>query len=141
MLSTLIACLDVTHQGWLGGLVVLFALVIGHAVADFALQTDFIAIAKNPHANLDRFFGKEGVPPHVWIWALGAHSLIHSAAVWLITGSVVLAAVEAVLHWLIDYANSEGLTNFSVDQLLHIGCKLLYAVLIATGVSWVLWTP
>jgi hypothetical protein len=136
-----VALLDVVHQGWLGGLVVLFALVIGHAVADFALQTEFIAVAKNPHADLSQFFGKEGVPPNVWIWALGAHSLIHSAAVWLITGSVVLAAAEAILHWLIDYAKSEGITNFSVDQLCHISCKLIYAILIATGVSWVFWTP
>ena len=141
MLSTLIACLDVTHQGWLGGLVVLFALIIGHAVADFALQTDFLAAAKNQHANLDRFFGKEGAPPHVWVWALGAHSLIHAAAVWLITGSVVLAAIESVLHWLIDYAKSEGHTSFSVDQMLHLACKLLYAILIGMGVSWIHWAP
>lgn len=141
MAPTLVACLDIVHQGWMGGLVVFFALVIGHAVADFALQTDFIAIAKNPHANLERFFGKDDVPPHVWIWALGAHAMIHSAAVWLVTGSVVLAAAESVLHWVIDCAKSEGLTSFSADQLLHIGCKLVYAALIAAGVSWVFWTP
>jgi len=136
-----IASLEIVHHGWLGGAVVLFALVIGHAVADFALQGDFIAIAKNRHANLDRFFGKDGAPPHVWIWALGAHSLIHAGAVWLVTGSVVLGAAELVLHWIIDYAKSEGHTNFSVDQLLHLACKLIYAVLIAANVGWISWTP
>ncbi len=40
-----IAILDIVHQGWMGGFVVLFALLIGHAVADFALQGDFLAIA------------------------------------------------------------------------------------------------
>ncbi|MEP4079785.1 DUF3307 domain-containing protein [Haloferula sp.] len=138
---TPIAFLDISHQGWMGGFVVLFALVIGHAVADFALQGDFLAIAKNRHANLDRFFGKDGAPPHVWVWALGAHSLIHAGAVWFITGSVVLGAAELVLHWVIDYAKSEGHTNFSIDQLLHLVCKLIYSLLIAMGVGWVYWTP
>ena len=136
-----IAMLDIVHQGWTGGFVVLFALLIGHAVADFALQGDFLAIAKNRHANLDRFFGKDNAPPHVWIWALGAHSLIHAGFVWLVTGSVVLGAAEMLLHWVIDYAKSEGRTSFSFDQLLHIACKLVYAILIAAGVSWVFWSP
>lgn len=137
----MIALTSLSGEGWAGGLVMLFALVIGHAIADFALQTDFLASAKNRHAQLDRFFGKDRTPPHVWFWALGAHSLIHAAAVWIITGSVVLAAAELVLHWVIDYAKCEGHTNFSVDQLLHLACKLVYAILIASGASWVMWSP
>ena len=34
-----------------------FALLIGHALCDFALQGDFLSIAKNRHANLTKFFG------------------------------------------------------------------------------------
>ncbi len=109
-------------------LIVFFALAIGHALADFALQGDFLSAAKNRHADLARFFGENGQPRLIWVHALTAHSLIHAGAVWVVTGSVVLAAAELVLHWLIDFAKCENWTNFSVDQFLHLACKFLYAV-------------
>jgi hypothetical protein len=113
--------------------VVLFALAIGHALADFALQGDFLAQAKNRHADLARFFGEKSQPRDLWIHALTAHSLIQAGSVWLVTGSVVLGAVEFVLHWLIDLAKGEEWTSFSLDQYLHLACKVLYAALIASG--------
>ena len=112
-----------------GMLLVFLALAIGHAVTDFPLQGPFLSDAKNRHADISAYFNKE-TPPGVWLHALTAHSLIHSGAVWLITGSAVLAVVELVLHWLIDYAKCEGWTGFNTDQLLHYVCKLAYAMLI-----------
>jgi len=119
------------------GLLLLFlALAMGHAVADFPLQGAFLSDAKNRHADLSAYFNKE-IPSGVWIHAMTAHALIHSAAVWLITGSAVLGVIELVLHWLIDYAKCEGWTGFNTDQLLHYICKLAYAMLIYLGVAWV----
>ena len=119
-----------------GAVVALFAMVVGHAIADFALQGEFLSIAKNRHASLRRFFGESTPPRGVWIHALTAHSLIHAAPVWIVTGSVVLASIEVVLHWIIDFAKCEGWTSFTSDQCLHIVCKAIYAALLLGGFSW-----
>lgn len=105
-----------------------FQLLIGHAVADFALQTKAIALGKNRH------LPPYGIPPGqkqyaVWTHYLTAHALIHAGAVWLITYSVWFALAELVLHWLIDFVKCENWTNPHQDQLLHIACKLAYVLL------------
>lgn len=108
---------------------VFFALVIGHVIADYPLQGKFLSFAKNRHADATDIFGCK--PPRgLWIHALTAHSLIQAGAVWLVTGSITLALVELVLHWLIDFAKCEKWTDFTTDQLLHVACKAVYAVLI-----------
>ncbi|MCU0794647.1 MAG: DUF3307 domain-containing protein [Akkermansiaceae bacterium] len=117
-----------------GAVVALFALIVGHALADFALQGEFLSLAKNRHASLTRFFGDATPPKGVWVHALTAHSLIHAAPVWLITGSALLAFAEVVLHWAIDFAKCEGWTSFTTDQLLHIACKVLFVGLLLGGV-------
>jgi hypothetical protein len=109
---------------------IFFALVIGHALADYALQGSFLSMAKNRHADVTSLFGAELPPRGLWIHALTAHSLIHAGAVWLITGSLTLGLVEMVLHWVIDFAKCENWTNLTVDQLLHLVCKAGYAALI-----------
>lgn len=114
-------------------LVVFFALAIGHALADFALQGDFLSTAKNRHADAARFFGESGAPKGLWLHALAAHSLIHAGAVWVVTGSVALAAIELAVHWLIDFVKCEGWTSFSLDQFLHLACKLAYALALAAA--------
>ena len=77
--------------------VALFALGVAHAMADFALQGEFLAVAKNRHADTAKFFGEKGQPRWLWVHALNAHSLIHAGGVWLVTGSLFLGAVELVL--------------------------------------------
>jgi len=98
------------------------ALVIGHAVADYPLQGDFLAKAKN------RFAPIPGVP---WYQALGAHAVMHGGAVWLITGSLWLGICEIVAHAVIDDRKCAGRLSFNQDQTLHLICKLVW-VLIAT---------
>jgi hypothetical protein len=115
------------------GLVIFFALLIGHTLADYPLQGDYLARAKNRHFDATALFERKKVPTGLWIHALTAHSLIHAGAVWWITGSAILAAIELVLHWCIDFAKCEGWTSFNTDQLLHIACKAGYTVLIMGG--------
>jgi hypothetical protein len=122
-------------------LVIFFALVIAHAVADFVLQPEFLALGKNRHADLSKFFGEKTPPPGLWIHALSAHSLIHAGAVWLVTGSVVLGLVEFILHFVIDFIKCEGKTGFSVDQLLHYACRGGYVAILYFGCSCVTWSP
>jgi hypothetical protein len=112
-----------------------FALLIGHMVADYPLQGVFLATAKNRRADAAVLFGEKQVPRGLWIHALSAHSMIHGGVVWLLTGSVVLGLAETVLHWVIDYIRCEGWIGYTTDQMLHFSCKIVYALLLAAG--WV----
>ena len=107
-----------------------------HLLKDFALQGTFMSIAKNRNANLTQFFPNDDSPPGLWWNALFAHSLIHAGGVWLVTGSVFLALLELVLHFVIDYCKCEGWINFAMDQTLHRLCKVLFVVLLLVG-----WPP
>ena len=139
-MPALLAALE-PPSGPAGAAVVLFALLIGHALADFSLQGEFLSTAKNRHAQLNAFFDNGNPPKWLWVHALGAHSLIHAGAVWLITGSVVLGFLEFVLHWCIDFAKCEGWTSFRTDQALHILCKVAWAGLLWCECPWAMWTP
>lgn len=109
---------------------VFFALLIGHAIADFALQNDYVATYKA--RRIHRW--KELNP--VWGWVMSAHCLIHGGVVWLITGSMTLGLAETFMHFFIDFCKTEGIFDqcsdqrvppssaYHIDQVLHISCKL-----------------
>jgi hypothetical protein len=109
---------------------IFFVLLIGHVLGDYPLQGRFLAMAKNRHADVTSLFGGNLPPRGLWIHTLTAHSLIHAGIVWFITRSLTLGLVELALHWVIDFAKCEKWTNFTVDQLLHVACKVGYAALI-----------
>jgi hypothetical protein len=50
----------------------------------------------------------------------------------LITGVPLLGLAEWVLHWLIDWGKCRKRYNLGVDQGLHLGCKVLWVVLLVT---------
>lgn len=108
-------------------LTLMFLLIAGHAIADYPLQSEFMAIGKGsrekPH---------NGVP---WYYCLGSHCLVHGLVVYLITSSAVLGAVETVLHWFIDDAKCRKWTNIHIDQLLHIACKAVYVYFLGAYLS------
>lgn len=99
----------------------LFALMVaGHALADYPLQGDFLAKAKNHTAPIP------GVP---WWQALTAHSAIHAGIVGLVTGSLWLALAEFAIHNATDYAKCDGRISYNTDQAIHIACKVVWAAL------------
>ncbi len=98
-------------------LTMLFLLLAAHALADYPLQGDFLAKAKNRAAPIP------GVP---FYQALGAHAVIHSGFVALITGVWWLGLAEVVAHALIDDAKCTGKIDFNTDQVLHVACKLFW---------------
>ena len=102
---------------------VFLALLITHALCAHPPQGQFLALHKNRRyrpQNTD-------LPANtLWVYCLSAHSLIHAGGVWLVTGSYILAIVELVLHWLIDFLKEEKIINLHVDQLLHMICKISY---------------
>lgn len=105
-------------------MVMLLWLVVGHAIADYPLQGDFLAKAKNH---------KAPIPGIDWWIALSMHSVMHAGMVLLLTRSVALALAEFVVHCGIDYAKCDGRIGFRTDQALHIGCKVLWVALLMAG--------
>lgn len=109
------------QQGPVG---LLFAFVLFHALADFPLQGEYLATHKS-RRGADR--------PGDWVIPLTAHSVIQAGGVWLVSGSLVLAGAELILHFGIDFAKGEGKFGLVTDQTLHLACKLAFTVLIVMG--------
>lgn len=107
--------------------VVMFWLLFGHCLSDYALQTDFIARGKNPFSP---------TPGQPWYYIMLAHCFIHGGMVSFFTGSVLLGLAELVTHFAIDCLKCARRINIHVDQLGHVLCKLLWAI---TVCSW--YTP
>jgi hypothetical protein len=104
-------------------LTLFFKMLVAHAVCDYPLQGDFLARAKNHRAPVP------GVP---WALALSAHAVIQAGAVWLITGSALLGALELACHAITDYEKCDGAIDFAQDQALHVFCKIVWAWLAVT---------
>jgi hypothetical protein len=93
----------------------LFLLIVGHCLADFPWQNDFLAKAKDPRNN----------PHDIWFCCMFAHCMIHAGAVFFLTESLLLSLVMFVTHFLIDMAKcsgrlGQGPVAFKRDQLLHL---------------------
>jgi len=103
---------------------VFFAMLVGHALGDFALQTEWMVRSKNPRRRARATSERRDL---IWIHVLTAHALIHGGAVALATGVAWLGIAETIAHWVIDYGKSNRYYGFHVDQFLHLGCKVLWA--------------
>lgn len=98
-------------------LFILAQLLIGHAIADYPLQGDFLARAKCPG----------GIIGIDWWIPLTAHAAIHAGVVWYVTGFWQLGALEFIIHWMTDWAKCRGYFGFKTDQAIHVACKVLWA--------------
>ena len=126
----------------------LMALFGGHAVADYGLQSAYVAEFKvRSERNPD------------WFVTLGAHCLIHgflvlvsvvacafvlglvSGVAWLPalrTAAVLgtwLGWAETVVHFAIDDAKGQQRFSYRIDQLLHYGCKMLWATIVLAALA------
>lgn len=95
-----------------------FLLLVGHALADFPLQGDYLARAKDHTKPLP------GTP---WAIALLAHALIHAGAVYVVTQSMRCALAELVSHAVIDWLKCNGDVCYVGDQAAHVTMKGFYA--------------
>lgn len=102
---------------------VLFALLACHGMADYSLQNDFIAKAKNKNTDIGAIFW-----PHV----LFAHSSTHGLFVFLFTGSIILGLAETMIHAVTDYAKCQDMITLKQDQVIHYVSKVLWAVIVVT---------
>lgn len=99
---------------------IFFLLVVGHVLADYPLQGDFLAKGKNRNSPF------VGVP---WYQAMFAHVMIHGGMVFMVTGSLFLSIMEILIHAIVDDAKCRGKIGYNTDQGIHIGCKVLWAIL------------
>lgn len=112
-------------------LTLLFWLMVGHALADFPLQGEYLSQAKRH----DSRYGQNGF----WFFALTAHALIHAAMVGLAirlvfpqlgnAGTAVMA-LEFVWHWSTDLAKARGAIGMKTDQLFHFTAKGCWVILV-----------
>lgn len=111
-------------------LTALFWMLVGHALADYPLQGEFLAQAKNRYTAIGAQF---------WRWALPAHALIHggavAAAIQAATGgpstlALALGLAETLAHAVIDAAKCSGRLSLHQDQLAHVYCKVLWVVVL-----------
>ena len=100
-------------------------LLMGHALSDFALQSDVMAKGKNRNRKPDYIPEGQKAQP-AWIYWLTAHGLIHGMAVWLITGSIWIGVAETVCHAAIDFGKCDNHYGIHLDQAMHVGCKILW---------------
>ncbi len=107
-----------------------FLLVAGHAIGDFAIQTDWVAYNKSRHTKDNHELELRGKMEKVWLWVLSAHSLHHGLIVFLITQRIWLGVAETVVHWITDFGKSENWYGFHVDQALHIAAKVAWIALL-----------
>jgi hypothetical protein len=104
----------------------IFLFAASHAVCDFALQPEAMAVGKCPRNAVD----PSQFPR--WTYWLSAHGLVHGAGVALVMIAVGapqlwwLGMLEAVSHIGIDYLKCEERINIAVDQALHYACKLTW---------------
>lgn len=99
---------------------ILLLLLLAHFVGDFTLQSSAMARGKVPG-------GDAHIP---WGWWLGAHASTHAFLVLLITGSFWIGLFELLSHAVLDWAKIRGLIDFNADQLLHLGLKVVWLVLL-----------
>lgn len=106
--------------------VLFFWLMVGHALADFPLQGDFVARGKNRHVRTEPPPGQKYQP--VWPIVLPAHGLIHGGFVAYFTGIWWLGLCEALAHCAIDFLKCDRRFGVYTDQALHVACKVLWVV-------------
>lgn len=101
----------------------------GHAIADYGLQSAYMAEKKSPAPdNAD------------WALVLSAHCLIHAffvavisflflgfAGVFATGWAAFFGVAEFLAHFAIDRRKGRGKLSYRQDQALHYGCKLLWA--------------
>lgn len=101
----------------------LLLLLAGHALADYPLNGDFLSKGKNRHSS-----------PYLawmpWYWCMACHCLIHAGFVCFLTNSVACGMGEFTIHFATDYAKGEKWISVDQDQFIHLGCKLLWALVI-----------
>lgn len=108
-------------------LTLFFWLLVGHALADFPLQGEFMSTAKRH----DSRSGQNGF----WFFALTAHAMIHAGMVGLAirlavpqlgAAATAIMFLEFVWHWSTDLAKARNAIGMKTDQAFHFSAKVCW---------------
>jgi hypothetical protein len=94
--------------------------LVGHAIGDYVLQTDFLAKAKNPSFWKDRSSWPFVLIGHCLIWGGCVFAPMFAYCGW--DPGVCMTSVFAVsvaAHFFADWLKCLGKTNLMEDQLFH----------------------
>lgn len=106
-------------------LLAFFWLLVAHAFGDIVFQSGHISRGKD---HIQGTFTESWMS---WAWLMSTHCLINGALVAIVTGSVVLGVAEMLCHGIIDIGKNERVNyGFVIDQVLHVLCKYLWALLL-----------
>jgi hypothetical protein len=116
----------------------LFFLLAGHALVDFATQSDRMAVSKSRWTAPT----EPGTAP--WYFWLTAHAVLHGAAVGAVVrwfgydwyNAVGFALAETAAHWAIDFGKGDRLYGVHIDQVLHILCKIAWYLMLVYLATW-----
>ena len=119
---------------WIETFVMLLFL---HALADFSLQTQPMAIGKNRHneaaskKNWVEVLGREPKAyKKCWFYWLSAHALIQGGLIFLVFGNIWIAIIEIIAHFTLDFIKCEGITNPHIDQACHLIFRIGYSIVL-----------
>ena len=110
---------------------IFFLFLCGHALADFAFQTEWVATNKNRNVRKSLPPDQQKTMQIIWPHLLTAHALQHGLMVYLVSQRLSLGIGETVVHWISDFGKCEKWYGFHTDQVIHIGSKVVWVVLIA----------
>ena len=112
-----------------------FLLICGHALGDFSLQNQWVALNKERRRGdtPEPDTVPSGAKVTIWPYLLTAHSLHHGFLVFVITQSGALAVAETAVHWVSDFGKGEAWYGFHFDQSIHILSKAVWAGLMFYG--------
>jgi hypothetical protein len=99
----------------------LVLLLLAHFLADYTLQSDSMALGKNPLSPEHR------IP---WAYWLVGHAATHACCVYLITSNIWITLIEFGLHFLIDLGKCYKKFGIHTDQGLHLLSKIGYVILL-----------
>ena len=104
---------------------IIYSFNFGSLCCGFAIQTDTVAINKCPNNSSKIKIN--------WAWWMTGHVSMHGLIVFFITGNVLVAAAETIIHFYIDYLKCIGKFNLLIDQIFHILCKLIWVLFIISN--------
>jgi hypothetical protein len=111
---------------------ILFLLILGHLIGDYALQTDYMAAEKK---NSKLVLSYHVAVYVLCIWAAFiAYSLIYRPGFFISFPTIGFLVVLFGQHWLQDYLkgryNNGSKQLYYFDQVLHLIMLYLYRILI-----------
>ena len=111
---------------------ILFFLILGHLIGDYALQTDYMA----SHKKSSRFVLTFHVAVYILsIWAMfGIYSLLYNPGLFISLTTVIFLIVLFAQHWLQDFIksryNNGSKQMYYFDQVLHLAMLYIYRIFI-----------